>query len=268
MVQQFCVSKPCDVFEAAAGQPRLSEDYLNSFSGREGWSIHLVARRALDLPPWLEWIPGRDPVHLYVSLRDPDGKEITQIHGLPFDRTTGKPSIVGNADDSLRAVFDRRMNKAASVAEYELWRGHATEFAKKVGNAALTAYTINAKDYDYHAYFPFFQSRNSNSIARGIVTSMGLSLPQEVEGKWWDIGRRSEIWAPGVTRGTFNRVAGAPSLFDQVKDIGEAFAKGLSTLVNGLTTGMVSAAVVRTPRAERMAAAHSTPARGLIPVPA
>ena len=241
---QFGVCKPCEHFEHHAGDPELTQDYLQKFGDCEDWSIHLVARKAFDLPRWVEAITWRDPVHLFISLRDPNGKEITQIHGLPFDRKTGEQSIVGDYDDTIKAVFDRRMGREI-ISETELWRGKAKDFAAKIANAASAGNTINKKDYKYRPYLPFFEGRNSNSVAREMIEAMGLKIPAHIKAKWWNIWDRvTSLWAPGVVRGAFNRVSRAQETFDHLSSLPDIFAKGFQHFVTALSPGMVRASVL------------------------
>lgn len=246
--------KPCDDFTDSACA--LPTEHCHK--PEEGWSIHLVAREAIELPNWLERLAGQNPVHLYLSLRDPEGNELTQIHGLPMDNRTGEPSITGEYFDDIRVVTQNRMNPARSVSDIKLWEGNQLDFMKKVGNALYAGKEINAQDYSYLPYVPFIQSLNSNSIAREMVNAMNLPMPEEIKGHWWQDS--DKIWAPGSTATIFNQMVDAEAVFDSAQSIEEVFSMGFDRLRDSMTIDRVVADLKDEKRAPVLASNGPVPA--------
>lgn len=244
-----------DDFQTSVGDPHLSiENFTRDFGAypdthplageARKWTVSLMHRRALDIPGWLQKITGREPSHLYLSIHDPDGNEVTQIHGLPHD-DNGNSNITGGFCNHLRTVFGIRPSMEGAE-EIHSWAFSMEQMAARLGNAAVIGAAINALKPDYKPYLPFIQGVNSNTIARNMLIAMNLELPRDVEGRWWNDGK---IWAPGfANKDAFRMVrfleAANPNLFyDENADLGHFPQKKFVRDLERLNPAFVSAQI-------------------------
>ena len=122
-----------------------------------------------------------NPVHNCLHFDGPDADYF--MHGVPIDRKTGGVPHIGNRSDTLRAgMFGKSyLNHRPTVARVLLFSGTQEEWNRKLMIAADTANSINQGNHNYLLLF-----KNSNSVARTLVESMGLSYPGDID-----------FWAPG-----------------------------------------------------------------------
>lgn len=152
------------------------------FADEEGWSIRVKARPVINLP-------GPKPVHAYLSFHAPDGTLISELHGLPFVRESGK--VRGHASfaknfDTLRATFTERAGNEL-VLDKEIWSGNAHDFMAHILNSAALGQQVNSEDIHYMPHVPLVTARNSNFVSGNMITeAMGLELPDGLQGYWWD----------------------------------------------------------------------------------
>ncbi|MEM6780359.1 MAG: hypothetical protein AAF569_00690 [Pseudomonadota bacterium] len=247
LAERFGVCIPCDCSEQSRQSVALSAEYLECFPADSEWSIDLRSRTVLDVP-----FIRNDPVHLYLSLVDPNGEEVGQIHGFPFDRDTGEKSVAGWFGNTLRAVFNTHMDSQQTTLVEQLWSGSRDEFASKLTRAAETMEQLNDGNLQYHPYIPLLNEQNSNAMARKVMEVMDLRIPDSIRSSFFSFGRNI-TWAPGFARQDFEGVARANQRINKPIPWGSQLLSRLSNALSNLNIGSVTAGVLGDRNGTRMA---------------